>query len=80
MSDFQFTNDFYWKIIFISLHENPPMEDEIIMTWTNDIPPNEAMIEAILTKREELARYKHHIRVQRYHQVDTALVFNEYNR
>lgn len=50
MSEFRFTNDYYWKIIFTSLHENPPMEDEIIMTWSNEIPPLESMIEAIIMK------------------------------
>lgn len=70
-----YINDCYWKIVFISLHENPPMEDEIIMTWSNEIPSNEVMIEAILAKREELVKFKHHIRVQRYQQVDPTLLF-----
>ena len=80
MSEFRFTNDYYWKIIFTSLHENPPMEDEIIMTWSNEIPPLELMIEAIIMKREELAPFQHHIMVHRYHQVEASLVFNDYNR
>jgi len=66
-----FTNDHTWEITFMSLHENPPQEDTIEMHWSEEIPPNDRMIEAILVQRPELVRFKHHISVQRYQRVDT---------
>lgn len=72
-----FTNDVYWEITFMSLHENPPMEDSIVMPWSKDIPSNEDMVNCILTQRTELVRFKHHIKVLRYLQVDPNLLFRD---
>lgn len=68
-----FTNDHDWEITFMSLHENPPQEDVITMHWSQDIPPIDRMIEAIIVQRPELERFKHHISVQRYQRVDTRV-------
>ena len=57
----------------MSLHENPPQEDTIEMSWSDDIPPNDRMIEAIILRRPELAKFKHHVSVQRYQRVDPFL-------
>ena len=78
MNDFQFTNDTYWQITFSSLHQNPPEEDSIIMSWSSNIPPELSMKEAIIAQRPELERFKTHIRVHRYQQVDPRLVYGNY--
>lgn len=73
-----FTNDHTWEITFMSLHEDPPMEDKISMHWSKEIPPNDHMIQAIITQRPELIRFKHHISVQRYQRVETNTTQNFY--